>query len=114
MLLAEHADVTVCCAESRPRCEGAALAVASPTRGSRRASSPMPGSRQPSLAADALLIGADAVGPDAFVNKVGSAALCALANPASACRSTCWPDARSSVSERRICRASRFPSVACT
>ena len=29
--------------------------------------------------AEALLVGADAVGPDRFINKVGTAALCALA-----------------------------------
>ncbi|MEO7272408.1 MAG: hypothetical protein ABIX28_14600 [Vicinamibacterales bacterium] len=80
--LAKRVDVTVSCAESRPRREGAALARRLADAGldirlftDAGISSAIPGS-------DALVIGADAVGPDAFVNKVGSAALCALANSA--------------------------------
>jgi len=79
-LLFRDVDLTVCCAESRPRCEGEALALDLAGAGLRvqlftdaGISSAVPGSH-------AVVIGADAVGPDAIVNKVGSAALCALAN----------------------------------
>ena len=79
-VLATHAEVVVCCAESRPRCEGAALARRLADRGlatrlftDAGISSAVPGS-------DALLLGADAVGPAVFINKVGSAALCARAS----------------------------------
>jgi translation initiation factor 2B subunit (eIF-2B alpha/beta/delta family) len=80
LMLFRGVDLTVCCAESRPKCEGAALAVDLARAGLRvelftdaGISSAVPGSH-------AVVIGADAVGPDAVVNKVGSAALCALAN----------------------------------
>ena len=80
LMLSHEVDLTVCCAESRPKCEGAALAVDLAAAGLRvelftdaGISAALPGS-------DAIVIGADAVGPDAFVNKVGSAALCAIAS----------------------------------
>ena len=79
-VLGATADVTVCCAESQPRGEGAMLArrlavagIAVQLFSDAGASAAVPGS-------DALIIGADAIGPDAVVNKVGSAALCALSS----------------------------------
>ena len=80
LMLSQHVDLKVCCAESRPKCEGAALAGDLAAAGLRvelfsdaGISVGLPGSQ-------AVVIGADAVGPDAFINKVGSAALCALAS----------------------------------
>ena len=77
--LATAADVRVRCAESRPGLEGAALArelaagpIAVELFTDAGISSALSG-------ADALLVGADAVGDIGFVNKVGTAALCALA-----------------------------------
>ena len=80
LALGARGDVTVCCAESRPRARRRRAGRA-PGRGRASTvelftdagiSAAVPGS-------DALLVGADAVGPDFFVNKVGTAALCALA-----------------------------------
>jgi translation initiation factor 2B subunit (eIF-2B alpha/beta/delta family) len=77
--ICRDADVTVCCAESRPRREGIGLAEALRDLGATvelwsdaGISAAIPG-------CDALVFGADAVGPDSLVNKVGTAALCALA-----------------------------------
>jgi translation initiation factor 2B subunit (eIF-2B alpha/beta/delta family) len=80
LTVAKEADVTVCCAESRPKCEGLGIAgrlagagVAVELFSDAGISACVPG-------ADAVLVGADVVGPDFFINKVGTAALCALAN----------------------------------
>jgi translation initiation factor 2B subunit (eIF-2B alpha/beta/delta family) len=74
------ATLTVCCAESRPKQEGVDLAGRLAAGGLRVAlfsdagiSAAVPGS-------DGVLVGADAVGPDFFINKVGTAAICALAS----------------------------------
>lgn len=80
LALARLANVRVRCAESRPRLEGAALARdLSAVDGldvemftDAGISTAVPG-------ADALMVGADAVGEAQFVNKAGTAALCALA-----------------------------------
>jgi translation initiation factor 2B subunit (eIF-2B alpha/beta/delta family) len=80
LAVARDADVTVACAESRPKREGVEIAGRLAGAGigvelfsDAGLSASVPGS-------DAVLVGADAVGPDFFINKVGTAALCALAN----------------------------------
>ena len=77
--LAGAAAVHVSCAEGRPALEGTALAARLASRGiavdlhtDAGISSAVPG-------ADALLLGADAVGQTQFINKVGSGALAAYA-----------------------------------
>jgi len=80
LMLSREVDLTVCCAESRPKCEGATLAVDLVAAGLRVELFTDAGISAAIPASDAVVIGADAVGPDAFVNKVGSAALCALAS----------------------------------
>lgn len=75
---AAHLDLVACCAEGRPQMEGRDLArrlagrVAVEVYTDAAIGSAL-------RSADALLVGADAVGPDEFVNKVGTGALCALA-----------------------------------
>lgn len=77
---ARDAAVTLCCAESRPRLEGRELA--------RRLAADGVGVELFSDAAiaaalddaDAVLVGADAVGPGFLINKVGTAGLCAMAS----------------------------------
>lgn len=75
-------DLVVCCAEGRPHLEGrdlarrlaaAGLAVEFYTDAAIGAAIP---------SAEAVLIGADAIGPEGFINKVGTAALCGLARSA--------------------------------
>jgi len=80
LTMARSADLTVCCAESRPRREGIGLATRLAASGvnvqlfsDAGISSAVPGS-------DGILVGADAIGPELFVNKVGTAAICALAS----------------------------------
>ena len=77
---AREADVTISCAESRPAREGLELArdladagIAVELFSDAAISAAVPGS-------DALLVGADAVGPAFFVNKAGTGALSALAH----------------------------------
>src|SRR5688572_5998810 len=71
--------IDVCCSESRPACEGIAMAAALLDAGvsvhlysDAGLSAAIPG-------ASALLVGADAVSAHGFINKVGTAALTALA-----------------------------------
>jgi translation initiation factor 2B subunit (eIF-2B alpha/beta/delta family) len=80
-LLALHHEepVLVCCSESRPAREGITLARVLSDAGldvvlysDAGISAAVPG-------ADALVVGADAVAANVFINKVGTAALCALA-----------------------------------
>jgi translation initiation factor 2B subunit (eIF-2B alpha/beta/delta family) len=78
--VARGAALTACCAESRPKCEGVGLA-------GRLASSGLvvqlfsdAGISSAVVGSDGVVVGADAVGPEFFINKVGTAALCALAN----------------------------------
>ena len=80
LTVARRTDLTVCCAESRPRREGIGLATRLAASGvnvqlfsDAGISSAVPGS-------DGILVGADAIGPEFFVNKVGTAAICALAS----------------------------------
>jgi translation initiation factor 2B subunit (eIF-2B alpha/beta/delta family) len=78
--LCRHADVTMCCAESRPAREGVALASRLRDAG---ATVELWGDAAMSAAIPecaALVFGADAVGPEFLVNKAGTAALCAWAS----------------------------------
>ncbi len=77
--LAQAEPLHVCCAESRPGREGAALAEMLASRGIRvdLLEDAAIGAAVP--AADALIVGADAVSSDGFINKVGTGALAALA-----------------------------------
>ena len=79
LAVAREVVVEVCCAESRPGLEGRELAAAL-----ARAGVPVVLYTDAALASaipesEVFLTGADAVGPDAFMNKVGSSALAALA-----------------------------------
>lgn len=74
-----HTDLTVCCAEGRPNLEGRQLAT-------RLASAGLSvelftdGALGSALdAADVVLVGADAVGSDAWINKAGTRLLAAAA-----------------------------------
>ena len=79
LALHQREPTRVCCSESRPAREGVDLSGALAAAGlevtlysDAGISSALPG-------ADAMLVGADAVARDGFINKVGTAALCALA-----------------------------------
>jgi methylthioribose-1-phosphate isomerase len=75
---AGRSEVVVCCAEGRPQMEGRDLARRLAVAGQVEVFT----DAAIGLAldpAEALIVGADAVGPDSFINKVGTAALCALA-----------------------------------
>jgi translation initiation factor 2B subunit (eIF-2B alpha/beta/delta family) len=78
--LAGREPVRVCCAESRPGCEGVALAGALASKGLEVHvySDAAIGRALPT--ADALVVGADAISEAAFINKVGTAGLCSLAH----------------------------------
>ena len=78
--LATKVGLTARCAESRPGCEGTALATRLATAGIHVDLFTDAGISSGLAGSDALLLGADAVGPHHFVNKVGTGALCALAN----------------------------------
>jgi translation initiation factor 2B subunit (eIF-2B alpha/beta/delta family) len=74
--------ITVSCGEGRPALEGRGLADALASQGidveiytDAGLSAALPG-------AQAVVVGADAIGPELFVNKVGTAAICALATSA--------------------------------
>ena len=77
--LSAQVPVGVCCAEARPRLEGRAMAIRLADRGVRTELYTDAGISMALPDADALLVGADAVGPSHFINKVGTGALCALA-----------------------------------
>ncbi len=76
---APYFDVVACCAEGRPQMEGRDLAERLAAAGITVEfyTDAAIGTAVPS--AEAVLVGADAVGPASFINKVGTAALCALA-----------------------------------
>lgn len=76
---AEELTVVACCAEGRPQLEGRDLAGRLAARGLRVEVYTDAAIGVALESAEALLVGADAVGPDRFINKVGTAALCALA-----------------------------------
>jgi translation initiation factor 2B subunit (eIF-2B alpha/beta/delta family) len=80
LVVAKAADVTVCCGESLPKREGVEIAGRLAGAGVAVELFSDAGLSSAVSGADALLVGADAVGPDFFINKVGTAALCALAN----------------------------------
>jgi translation initiation factor 2B subunit (eIF-2B alpha/beta/delta family) len=71
--------VVVSCAEGRPRYEGRRLAAALATAGATVELFTDAGVGTAMAGADAFVCGADAVFPDVFINKVGTAALAALA-----------------------------------
>ena len=77
--VAEGLTVVACCAEGRPQLEGRDLAGRLAARGLRVEVYTDAAIGVALESAEALLVGADAVGPDRFINKVGTAALCALA-----------------------------------
>ena len=79
LALARDVSIEVCCAESRPALEGRDLAVALAASGVRAVLFTDAGIGTALDGAEALLVGADAIGPDAFINKVGTTALAALA-----------------------------------
>src|SRR5262245_45414088 len=76
-------SVIACCAESRPRLEGRTMAAKLATDGVSIELYTDAGISLAVPKADAVIVGADAVGPSSFINKVGTRALCALANSAS-------------------------------
>jgi translation initiation factor 2B subunit (eIF-2B alpha/beta/delta family) len=78
--LANREPVRVCCAESRPGCEGTALAEALASKGLEVDLYSDAAIGRALSAADALVVGADAVSETAFINKVGTAGLCSLAH----------------------------------
>ena len=77
--LAEVEEVEVACAESRPALEGRELAVSLAAGGVTVTVYSDAGIATAVAASDALLVGADAIGPDTFINKAGTSALAALA-----------------------------------
>ena len=77
--LAAHDEVAVSCGEARPRCEGRTLAAALAAAGVRvrlltdgALATAVPG-------ATAVVVGADAVADDGWINKAGTSALAAWA-----------------------------------
>jgi translation initiation factor 2B subunit (eIF-2B alpha/beta/delta family) len=77
--LGQQRPVIVSCAEGRPRYEGRRLAVALATTGASVELFTDAGVGAAMAGADAFVCGADTVFPDLFINKVGTAALVALA-----------------------------------
>ena len=80
LAVARSADLTVCCAESRPRREGIGLATRLAASGVNVQLFSDAGISSAVPASDGILVGADAIGPELFINKVGTAAICALAS----------------------------------
>lgn len=79
LALAAELPLEVSCAESRPRREGVGLAEALANAGIAVSLFSDAGISAAIPGADALLVGADAMGPAHLVNKVGTAALAARA-----------------------------------
>jgi len=77
--LSSRTTIHVSCAESRPGLEGRAMAVTLATEGLFVEIFTDAGIAAALAGADALIVGADAVGPSAFINKIGTRALCAVA-----------------------------------
>jgi translation initiation factor 2B subunit (eIF-2B alpha/beta/delta family) len=77
--LAEHRPVRVSCAESRPALEGRALATRLATAGIPVTMFGDAAIAEALAAADAVLVGADAVAPDWFLNKCGTRMLASAA-----------------------------------
>jgi translation initiation factor 2B subunit (eIF-2B alpha/beta/delta family) len=80
LAVARDVAVTVCCAESRPKREGLEMAARLAGEGLAVEVFSDAGISASVQGSDAVLVGADAVCPDFFVNKVGTGALCALAS----------------------------------
>jgi translation initiation factor 2B subunit (eIF-2B alpha/beta/delta family) len=80
LAVAHGADLTVCCAESRPKREGIDLAGRLAASGVAVQLFSDAGISAVVQGSDGILSGADAVGPEFFLNKVGTAAICALAS----------------------------------
>ena len=78
--LVREIAVEVACCEGRPALEGRDLAAALATTGVDVSLYTDAGVATALVGAEAFLTGADAIGPDAFINKVGTAALAALAS----------------------------------
>jgi translation initiation factor 2B subunit (eIF-2B alpha/beta/delta family) len=78
--LAEQVEVAVACAEARPALEGRELAVSLAKAGIPVTLYSDAGLAAAIRNAEALLVGADAIGPVSFINKVGTGALAALAS----------------------------------
>ena len=76
--LAADTAVDVCCAEGRPALEGRDLAASLAQAGIPVTLYTDAGIGAAIPSAEAFLAGADAIGPDAFINKVGTGALAAL------------------------------------
>lgn len=76
---AARAEVTVSCGEGRPALEGRRMAAALSAAGARVELRTDAALGEALPGADALLLGADAVAPAWFINKVGTAALAAAA-----------------------------------
>jgi translation initiation factor 2B subunit (eIF-2B alpha/beta/delta family) len=76
--LGHHQPVRVCCAESRPGLEGEQLAAVLATAGLRVDVYTDAAAGTAVREADCVLVGADALSRDAFVNKVGTEGLAAL------------------------------------
>ena len=81
-LVSRQSSAVVSCTESRPKLEGRAMAVRLANAGVAVELYTDAGISAAVPLADALIVGADALGPSAFVNKVGTRALCALAGSA--------------------------------
>jgi translation initiation factor eIF-2B subunit delta len=79
LAVAVHQQVVACCAEGRPQMEGRDLAARLAGRGIATELYTDAGIGSAVSSAEAVIVGADAVGPDSFINKVGTAGLCALA-----------------------------------
>src|SRR6185436_13393763 len=77
--LARRTQIVVCCAEGRPALEGRALAAALARKDIAVELFSDAGLSSAVGRAEALLVGADAISGTHFINKVGTAALCALA-----------------------------------
>jgi translation initiation factor eIF-2B subunit delta len=81
-LLAIHRlrPLVVCCGEARPALEGRALAEALAAHGVRVELFSDAGLGATVPSAQAVIVGADAIGPREFINKAGTAGICALAS----------------------------------
>ena len=78
-LAARHLEITVRCGEGRPALEGCALATRLADAGVSVELFTDAGLSQAIDGADLIVVGADAIAPDWFINKVGTRALAAVA-----------------------------------
>jgi translation initiation factor 2B subunit (eIF-2B alpha/beta/delta family) len=76
---AAYGEIVACCAEARPVMEGRDLAARLAGAGITTELYTDAGIGAALPGAECVLVGADAVGPESFINKVGTGALCALA-----------------------------------